>query len=231
MVFFDIDDTLLDHAHAERTAAIGFGERHRAILVNHTGPFEALWRTASERHMTRFLAGELSFQEQRRHRLRDVLRPPLSDADADSYFGAYLALYEASWRLHDDVLPCLERLASCGLGVISDGSGEQQRQKLARTGILNKFSVIVTAEEAGRSKPDPELFRQACALAGKPPEHCWYVGDNRAKDALGAYRAGMKAVWLNRNGSKGEGDNVDQCHDLIEFSHKVMPPSRDTLNL
>jgi putative hydrolase of the HAD superfamily len=231
VIFFDIDDTLLDHAHAERTAAIGFGEQHRAVLVNHTGPFEALWWTASERHMARFLAGELSFQEQRRHRLRDVLRPPLSDADADSYFRTYLALYEANWRLYDDVLPCLARLAPCELGVISDGSGEQQRQKLAHTGILDMFSVVLTAEEAGRSKPDPELFRQACALAGKPPEHCWYVGDNRVKDALGAHGAGMKAVWLNRNRSKGKEDNVDKCHDLIELSHMVMPPSRDALNL
>lgn len=155
--------------------------------------------------MVRFLAGELSFQEQRRHRLRDIFKSPLSDADADSYFETYLTLYEADWRLHDDVLPCLARLTPCKLGVISDGGGEQQRKKLARTGILDKFSVAVTAEEAGRSKPYPGLFRQACVLAGQLPEHCWYVGDNRVKDALGAHRAGMKAVWLNRNGSKGEG--------------------------
>lgn len=223
VVFFDIDDTLLDHAYAERTAAAGFREQHRAILTEHEGPFEVFWRAISERHMARFLTGELSFQEQRRHRLRDVLEPPLTDPEADGYFGTYLSLYEANWRLYSDVLPCLGQLAPCKLGVISDGSSEQQRQKLARTGILDRFSVILTAEEAGRSKPDPELFRRACALAEKLPEECWYVGDNRTKDALGARRAGLKAVWLNRRGGgRGGTDDLDECRSLTEFSQRVI---------
>lgn len=117
--------------------------------------------------MVRFLAGELSFQEQRRHRLQDIFKSPLSDADADSYFKTYLTLYEADWRLHDDVLPCLARLTPCKLGVISDGGGEQQRKKLARTGILDKFSVAVTAEEAGVGpSPTPGFSgRRVCWLA------------------------------------------------------------------
>lgn len=55
--------------------------------------------------------GEISFAEQRRRRIRDVIcDSQLSDAQADEFFALYLPLYEANWELFPDVCPCLERL-------------------------------------------------------------------------------------------------------------------------
>jgi FMN phosphatase YigB (HAD superfamily) len=42
--------------------------------------------------------------------------------------------------------------------IISNGSFEQQCKKLKRTGVADKFSVIVTSEEAGVSKPNIEIL-------------------------------------------------------------------------
>jgi FMN phosphatase YigB (HAD superfamily) len=53
--------------------------------------------------------------------------------------------------------PCLERLNSYRLGVISNGQTVQQRLKLARTGIADRFESIVM-RQAQRGDFSSSLF-------------------------------------------------------------------------
>jgi putative hydrolase of the HAD superfamily len=89
-VLFDVDDTLVDHSGAARTAIVGYltspGLDHDAAAVDR-------WRVAEERHFSRHLIGELSVQGQRRARVRDALAPygvaDMDDATADAWFAGY----------------------------------------------------------------------------------------------------------------------------------------------
>jgi len=129
LVLFDIDDTLIDHSAASRSASITL---HGMIdSVHPVDEFVRSWAASLDRHYGRYLKGEIGFDEQRRARVRDVVESTLTDEEADAVFARYLAAYEGAWALFPDVLPCLDRLSSCRLGIISNGHSTQQRKKLA----------------------------------------------------------------------------------------------------
>jgi putative hydrolase of the HAD superfamily len=196
-VFFDIDDTLLDHVAAARAGAVAL-HRHIGAHVP-VEQFVADWAAALDRNFPRFLAGELSFQGQRRERIRQVVDAALTDEAADAVFVGYQEAYEAAWALFPDVRPCLESLSPGRVGIISNGQVEQQRHKLSKTGIEARFDCIVISEECGCSKPAPEIFLEACRRIGASPTETVYVGDRYDVDAEGARRAGLTGVWLDRH--------------------------------
>jgi len=199
-VFFDLDDTLLDDTGAKRAylPQLFMAWRHR-LPHSDESAFDEAWISALDLHFERHLRGELSFVEQRRERFRDVFRARLSDADCDELTREFLRIYEANWRLFDDVVPALDRLAHLPLGVITNGLDAQQRQKLELLGIANRFKVIVTSDASKLSKPDPRIFHHAAAAIGARPEQCAHVGDDWSRDVEGAAAAGFRAIWLDRS--------------------------------
>ncbi|WP_201717435.1 HAD family hydrolase [Rhodomicrobium vannielii] len=197
MIFFDLDDTLLDSHSASLNAAINLYKD--ASISMSLQEFLASWQAAQERQYSRYDAKEISFQEQRRARLREVINPALSDCAADQMFTHYQQSLESHWHLFDDVLPCFERLYGHRLGLISNGDAALQRRKLAKTGISDMFNCVVISSECGCAKPDEEIFLRACALAGVTPKNAVYIGDRYDLDAEGARKAGLlHGFWLNR---------------------------------
>jgi putative hydrolase of the HAD superfamily len=198
VIFFDIDDMLVDHTSAEEQAAQKlYGHfRHR---LPHTGPdFAALWKQVAEQHMAAFLAGVIGFTEQRRRRIRAVFPVVLEDQETDRLFRIYLTYYKQSWNVFPNVLPCLDRLTAHTPGIISNGNTEQQRKKLDVGGIVARFSMVVTSEAVGVAKPDPRIFTRACQAAAAHPTQCVYVGDRQEMDARAGHQAGWTGIWLNR---------------------------------
>jgi putative hydrolase of the HAD superfamily len=200
MIILDIDDTVLDHSGAEEDAATLFGREFADRIPGYAeASFTTMWRAASERHIVSFLSGEISFQEQRRRRIREVFgSESMSAQEADILFDEYLRHYENSWRAFPDVVPFLEKFGGQGIGIVSDGAQAQQEAKLKAIGIWPNVAFVVTAESSGMSKPDPRMFHQACALAKAAPCDACYIGDNLEKDAIGASSAGLRGIWLNR---------------------------------
>lgn len=186
MLFFDLDGTLLDHAEAERQGAMAFAAAYGLNDPDGGNDFVPRWRHASEQYMDRFLAGEISFAEHRRLRMQEMLGRELANDDAAEVFKLYLNAYENSWRLYPDVMPCLNRLNSVKLGVITNGNREQQLKKLAAMSILEKFSLVVTSEDVGSAKPHPRIFHSACSQAAISPAECAYIGDRLDSDAHAA---------------------------------------------
>lgn len=121
MIFFDLDGTLLDHKSAQERAALAWQRQLGSQLVPHSETeLPAVWHAARARHGAAYARGEISFAEQRRRRIRDVMRDPqMSGAEADWYFALYLPIYEANWELFPDVWPCLERLGGQKMGVLT----------------------------------------------------------------------------------------------------------------
>jgi putative hydrolase of the HAD superfamily len=204
MIFFDIDDTLMNNTAAELEAASQFFDLHRNMFQKSRNEFVKHWRAITEINIQRYLSGELTFQGQRRERLRRLFidKKALSDDEADVIFDTYLGLYENSWTLFADVVDCLNDLNGHPLGIITNGDAFQQKQKLVSLGIADRFSTIVISGEVGMTKPDAKIFHLACRKAGVNPSDCWHIGDDINADVRGSNLAGMKAVWLNRSGNK-----------------------------
>jgi beta-phosphoglucomutase len=56
------------------------------------------------------------------------------------------------------------------LGVVSGALREEVEGALRQAGILERFKILITAEDVGESKPDPEGYRRALeALNSLPP--------------------------------------------------------------
>jgi putative hydrolase of the HAD superfamily len=208
-VLFDLDNTLFDH-HA--SARDGLGAFLRCLGVEPTSALEQSWFEIEQACYDRFLSGELSFQEQRRERLRQFLRfaghaHGDSDTDLDEIFAHYLRNYENAWSAFPDAAPTLRRLRDHGLrvGVITNGNHKQQSMKTARLGLEPLLDVFFSSEQMGHAKPDKSAFTLPCESLQLPPRQVLYVGDNFHVDVEGARSAGLQAIHLDRNGTEGPG--------------------------
>ena len=218
-VLFDLDDTLFAHRRAVaigitayRTGAGGAdivpGAKvvRGAEVVRRDEAEAERWRALEEEHYHRYLAGDISFQGQRRARAREFTAPYGHnlelDAAADSWFDGYREEYEAAWMLHDDAVSCLTGLRAHGaqLGIITNGELAFQREKIERVGLTLLIDDVVASGELGIAKPDRRIFEHACARFEVTTSDAVYVGDRLETDAIGAARAGLQGVWLNRSG-------------------------------
>jgi putative hydrolase of the HAD superfamily len=207
-VVWDIDDTLYDYTGSDRESAL----RHFAAegLLDGHGSAEASeaaeaalarWDAVMTETYERFLAGELSFAGQRRERARAFTGAPLSDAEADAWFGRYLAHREETDTLFPDVLPTLDALAGdYRHGLLSNSGQLVQERRLRALGVRDRFEVLLCSDRLGCAKPAPAAFHAACAALGLPPEAVAYVGDQPETDAAAAHAAGLHGIWLDREG-------------------------------
>jgi putative hydrolase of the HAD superfamily len=180
-----------------------------------------LWHQLFELHFPRYLAGELSMQEQRRARMRGVMghrAAPPSDEALDEAFAVYLDAYEHNCTCFPDVLPALSLLSRHRLGVITNGDRGQQTRKLEHAGLAHFFSVVLTSEECGAAKPDSRIFHEACRRAGGSVGGSVHIGDNWSADVGGSRAAGLRPIWLRRDQARREdvGDVpvIETLHDL-----------------
>jgi putative hydrolase of the HAD superfamily len=201
-VVWDVDDTLFDYTTADR---LGMRAHLTAegLLDRFDGVEQAIdhWREITHLQWARFSAGEVTFQDQRRDRVRVFLDRDLTDAEADAWFQRYVTHYEAVWALFPDVLPVLDALsASHRHAVLSNSSLPVQDRKLRALGVHDRFETILCAAELGISKPEAGAFLAACEFLGLPPHEVAYVGDHPEIDGRGAADAGLLSVWIDRGG-------------------------------
>jgi len=211
-VFFDIDDTLIQHSAAMHAATVALHGRLAADVP--FDEFHARWKAAHDRHYRRFLRGESSYLESSRDRVREALDPATTDAAADEIFATYLSEYEDGWALYTDVIPCLDRLRHVPLGVISNGRTIEQKWKLKTLGVADRFRCVCVSEALGIAKPASEIFLHACDELGVAPGEALYVGDQYELDACAASAAGLQSVWLNRRGIEIQDRNVPMISSL-----------------
>jgi putative hydrolase of the HAD superfamily len=219
-IVFDIDGTLMDDDRALLLALSSFHVSHGQELGLSLEGLADRWRDLLSLHFTRYLAGEISMEEQRRARVLDLFAPTkrgLTPAEADRLFATYLSDYRASWCAYPDARPTLAALGGFCLAVLSNGDQSQQTQKLQDCALDSHFTDIITSSEIGWAKPAPETFLSACRRLGFPPERCVYVGDNVESDARASASAGMVSVWLDRAGSGTDpGPGIQVIHGLAE---------------
>ncbi|HSH43556.1 MAG TPA: HAD family hydrolase [Arenicellales bacterium] len=121
--------------------------------------------------------------------------------------------------LFPDARPFLER-ASRKYPLVSLSNGNADLQRI---GLGDLFTAQVAAGEVGAAKPDPQIFRAACERLALQPRQVLHIGDHPEHDILGAARAGIRTVWINRNGAQWDGaaradhevTDLEQVLDLL----------------
>ena len=97
------------------------------------------------------------------------------------------------------------------LGIISNGLGVKQWEKLIRLGIDQYFEIAIISEEVGVEKPDIKIFQTAIRKTGCSAEECVMIGDKETD--MAGKNAGMKTVSVN---PKIVGDyNINKFEEII----------------
>ena len=193
---FDLDDTLWPVAPviaaAESELLSWLRSRYPQTVSGHSvESMRALRAAVTERFPER--GHDLTFL---RHRaLKDLFAAAghaesLADDALEVFFAARNRV-----EFYEDVRPALLRLrARYRLFALSNGNADLQR-----CGIADLFAGHVTASAAGAAKPDARIFAALLEMAGVEAHQVLHIGDDPLADVVGATRAGMQAVWLNRD--------------------------------
>ena len=109
---------------------------------------------------------------------------------ADAVMAEMTVLYPATAETID-----LLKGAGLSLGVVSTKYRHRIEQILSRNGLLDRFDVIVGADEVASPKPDPAALILALERLGVGREETLYAGDHPV-DALAAQGAAIDFVGV-----------------------------------
>jgi putative hydrolase of the HAD superfamily len=208
LVLLDLDDTILDDTGAAercwRDAISGVLGTHDAATRDHVYTLITTTRRWYWQDPQRHAAGRADMLAAR----RGICRAALSDAGyptivSDAIADAHHALRDERITLLPGALGSLETLAAAGipLGLVTNGAAAAQRAKVTRFRLEQYFSYVGIEGEAGVGKPDREAYHRPLRTAGVVADDAWMCGDNYYYDVLGAQRAGLRGVWINRDGT------------------------------
>ena len=110
-----------------------------------------------------------------------------------------------------EVRPALARLGRAyTLIALTNGNAN-----LSKIGLREMFDDVVSAASAGAAKPDREIFDMAVRAGGAAAAETLHVGDHPEHDVHGARQAGLKAIWVNRNGEEWPTD-LPKPDDVVQ---------------
>ena len=130
-----------------------------------------------------------------------------------------------SWEIYNDAVMFLKALKESHCGIKTGMITNFDRRILGlleQFGISHLIDVKVFAEQARKSKPDPNIFLQAAfssKIEALRPDECLHIGDSVDTDYLGAIGAGWNAKVIHRTSSDdiSASKNVDPKHVFTGF--------------
>ncbi len=214
-VYFDLDDTLLDHRKAERRA---LGDLCRAFPDVFDGIDPVTVQETYHRHNVplwqRYGAGEIDKATLKRRRFAALLEAlSLDGPPPETLSDHYMDRYARHWTFIAGARAAFAAIADrYPVGILTNGFAEVQHAKLNRFPLLrDRARALVISEEVGYLKPDPRLFAHAAACADTPPETILYVGDSFHSDVRGGHAAGWQVAWYTRMDTPA--DDVFRFHE------------------
>jgi putative hydrolase of the HAD superfamily len=73
---------------------------------------------------------------------------------------------------------------------------------LETIGLRDLFHEVIAAASVGAAKPAQAIFDVAVDAGGAGHHETLHVGDHPETDVMGANEAGLKSVWVNRDGAE-----------------------------
>lgn len=135
---------------------------------------------------------------------RRLLAPFGRQSAAGEFADAYADLH-ATAAIFPEVPDAVKALArDVRIAVVANADHDYLMRCLDHNAL--RFDLVVDSETARCYKPDPRIFRRACQALPVPASEAVMVGDTPETDVQGAHRAGLRAVWLNRDHWKWRGN-------------------------
>ena len=184
-ILLDVDGTLIDSNDGHARAWVGALRAHGYVV-----PFETV----------RPLIGMGG----------DKLTPQLTGLDPESGEAERISETRSELFLERELpslqptrgaRPLLEHMLDLGLALVVATSAQQSevRALLERAGVSDLIQLASSADDAERSKPDPDIVQAALRLSGSQVAHSAMIGDT-PYDVEAAARARVPAIALRCGG-------------------------------
>lgn len=199
-IYFDLDDTLLDHKKAEQAGLRdvhehfdmfnGISEQQLLDTYHHIN--KGLWEEYGR--------GEIDRHELHRRRFQETFRDLGVDEHMHEEAGkVYMNYYRNHWEWLDGANESYHKIAqNFEVGIMTNGFAETQWLKIDQFNLKETARHIVISEEVGEMKPHPKVFDHATDLTGVKREDILYVGDSFTSDVVGGSKANWKVAWFTK---------------------------------
>jgi len=119
---------------------------------------------------------------------------------AESCCKLFRVLSRERFQLFPDSLPVLEemKMSRYPIAVVSDAQKVFCLDEGEILGIRQFFKFVLLSTHFGFRKPDPRLFKIACAMLNTPPEEAVYIGNDPKTDVKGAKQVAMQTILVDR---------------------------------
>jgi putative hydrolase of the HAD superfamily len=107
--------------------------------------------------------------------------------------------------------------AGLRVGVVSNTEDGRVEESLALADLASQFECVIDSHVVGCSKPDKEIFQCALDRLGLDAHEAAYVGDSYGYDVIGARRAGLYPILLDRTGAYESEDGLTRIRRLGEL--------------
>lgn len=201
-VFFDLDNTLLNHSEAEQIALQEIKNKYFPAVD--ASKFEITWITETKKNWALFEEKKLTFDQQRAQRIIDVWAnydKKINKEEADNIFTEYLELYEKNWILFEEIFAVIENLKKnkIKIGILTNGDRNQQIRKITSIELLDFIEpdLLITSGGLDFSKPDEKIFKLAQEKAKNIAEEILMVGDNEKQDIITPKQLGWHTYLIN----------------------------------
>ncbi len=199
-IFFDLDDTLLDHKKAEQAGLADVHAHFDALNDVEIGNLVETYHQINKGLWDEYGRGEIDRHILHRRRFEETFIELGIDASLYKEAGkVYLNYYRNHWKWVKGAKIAYDKIANhFDVGVITNGFAETQWKKIDQFGFKETAKHIVISEEIGVMKPHPKIFDYATELVGLERSEILYVGDSLTSDVIGGNNAGWKVAWFTK---------------------------------
>jgi putative hydrolase of the HAD superfamily len=195
-IYFDLDDTLLDHSYAEKMALLDVYDEYAEFRQTESEAWVNTYHSVNKNLWFRYGKGEIDRKELHRARFEDTMKKlELDSARFQTIGKTYMQRYRDHWQWVDGAFDAFREIREkYPVGLITNGFAETQKEKIRRF-ELEDLSHVIISEDYGVMKPHPLIFNVATEMAEKERGEILYVGDSWVSDIEGGRTAGWQTAW------------------------------------
>lgn len=210
-IYFDLDDTLLDHKSAEKAALSDVHDSFDIFENTDLKQLTDVYHEVNSEQWLKYSRGEVTRQQLQRNRFEQtLLQLDLDESRYEEIGTFYMQCYQNHWQWIAGAEMAYRKVREhFPVGILTNGFAETQQKKFEKFGFNDSANHIVVSEEVGALKPDPRVFEYATKLAGVQPRDILYVGDSYASDVKGGRAFGWNIAWYTTNGAEDQHQQAD----------------------
>tara|TARA_R100001143_G_scaffold63508_2_gene71095 strand:- start:2577 stop:3290 length:714 start_codon:yes stop_codon:yes gene_type:complete len=223
-IYFDLDNTLIDHTDAEAEAHQIIHSQFPELREVPVEDWLNTYKTINHALWLSYQKGAVDRYELQRTRFKASMDQLGIPSERSEEIGSeYMQAYRTCWKWIDGAEEALSNVAeSYPVGFITNGFSETQQKKFEFLNLDRFSNLFIISEDVGVMKPHPKVFDVATDRSAVARDRIVYVGDSYSSDIIGGRNAGWKTAWYTAFVDQVESDQIadfhfDQFPELVRY--------------